>query len=112
MTSDCGKGISVLRVDGGVTNSDLCMQIQANVLEIDVGTTNFQISLIISQERPLMKESTALGAALASALGAGIIAKVEDFVLEHECFVFKADIDVDSANRFKEWKKAVTKSFD
>ncbi|GAA5905268.1 hypothetical protein JCM6882_003732 [Rhodosporidiobolus microsporus] len=44
-------GLRVLQVDGGMTGSDVTMQMQADVLGIDV-------------RRPLMRESTVLGAAL------------------------------------------------
>ncbi|BGP27637.1 glycerol kinase [Rhodotorula toruloides] len=44
-------GIKVLRVDGGMTGSDVTMQLQADILGIDV-------------RRPTMRESTVLGAAL------------------------------------------------
>lgn len=44
-------GLRVLRVDGGMTGSDVTMQLQADILGIEV-------------ERPTMRESTALGAAL------------------------------------------------
>lgn len=55
MNNDSGQALRLLKVDGGLTNSDLCMQIQADVLGIDV-------------ERPVMRETTALGAALAAGL--------------------------------------------
>lgn len=44
-------GLKVLKVDGGMTGSDVTMQLQADILGIEV-------------ERPTMRESTALGAAL------------------------------------------------
>ncbi|KAI3652220.1 hypothetical protein MP228_003523 [Amoeboaphelidium protococcarum] len=50
--------LAVLRVDGGMSNSDVLMQIQADILGIPV-------------QRPQMKESTALGAAIAAGLAIG-----------------------------------------
>lgn len=44
-------GLKSLKVDGGMTNSDVTMQIQSDILGINI-------------ERPTMRESTALGAAL------------------------------------------------
>ncbi|KAJ8291827.1 Glycerol kinase [Rhodotorula toruloides] len=44
-------GLKVLQVDGGMTGSDVTMQLQADILGIDV-------------RRPTMRESTVLGAAL------------------------------------------------
>ncbi|KAG0371074.1 hypothetical protein BC939DRAFT_393665 [Gamsiella multidivaricata] len=55
MNSDSGKPLKTLRVDGGLSNSDVCMQLQADILGIEV-------------TRPQMRESTALGAATAAAV--------------------------------------------
>lgn len=59
MNADSGQPLKTLRVDGGLSNSDLCMQLQANILGIDVS-------------RPQMRESTALGAATAAGVHLGI----------------------------------------
>jgi len=59
MNADSGTALKTLRVDGGLSNSDICMQIQADTLGIDVS-------------RPQMRESTALGAATAAAVHLGI----------------------------------------
>lgn len=58
MVAEAGLQLNVLRVDGGVTMNDLCMQLQANVLGISVS-------------RPKMIETTALGAAYAAGLAVG-----------------------------------------
>jgi glycerol kinase len=50
--------LGVLKVDGGVTANDLCMQIQADVLGVEVS-------------RPKVRETTALGAAYAAGLATG-----------------------------------------
>ncbi|KAF8932407.1 Glycerol kinase, partial [Dissophora ornata] len=55
MNNDSGKPLKTLRVDGGLSNSDICMQLQADILGIEVS-------------RPQMRESTALGAATAAAV--------------------------------------------
>jgi glycerol kinase len=36
MEADSGVHLEVLNVDGGITANDLCMQIQADVLGVDV----------------------------------------------------------------------------
>ncbi|KAG0093103.1 Glycerol kinase [Podila epicladia] len=59
MNADSGQALKTLRVDGGLSNSDVCMQLQANILGIDVS-------------RPQMHESTALGAATAAGVHLGI----------------------------------------
>jgi glycerol kinase len=58
MESDSGVHLEVLKVDGGVTANELCMQIQADVLGVPVS-------------RPAVAETTALGAAYAAGLAVG-----------------------------------------
>jgi glycerol kinase len=58
MEADSGVHLEELKVDGGITANDLCMQIQADVLGVDV-------------VRPVVAETTALGAAYAAGLGVG-----------------------------------------
>lgn len=58
MEADSDVRLEVLKVDGGVTSNDLCMQIQADVLGVDV-------------VRPVVAETTALGAAYAAGLAVG-----------------------------------------
>jgi glycerol kinase len=65
MAADSGVKLEVLKVDGGVTLNELCMQIQANVLGVDV-------------VRPKVPETTALGAAYAAGLAVGYWADPED----------------------------------
>lgn len=65
MERDSGKRLESLAVDGGLSNSDLCMQTQADVTGIPV-------------DRPAMRETTALGAAIAAGLATGVWNKLED----------------------------------
>ncbi|ACZ90165.1 glycerol kinase GlpK [Streptosporangium roseum] len=58
MRQDSGVTLDVLRVDGGVTANDLCMQIQADILGVPVS-------------KPVVAETTALGAAYAAGLAVG-----------------------------------------
>ena len=51
--------LEVLKVDGGITANDLCMQIQADVLGVD------------GEPSPVVAETTALGAAYAAGLAVG-----------------------------------------
>jgi glycerol kinase len=55
MQADSGARLEILKVDGGITANELCMQIQADVLGVDV-------------VRPVVAETTALGAAYAAGL--------------------------------------------
>jgi len=65
MEADSGVPLKVLKVDGGVTLNELCMQIQANVLGVEVS-------------RPKVPETTALGAAYAAGLAVGYWSDPED----------------------------------
>ena len=58
MAKDSGVNLEVLKVDGGVTANNLCMQIQADVLGVPVS-------------KPVVAETTALGAAYAAGLAVG-----------------------------------------
>ena len=59
MTSDSGVRLGVLKVDGGATVNNLLMQLQADILGVPVA-------------RPVVVETTALGAAYAAGLAAGV----------------------------------------
>lgn len=113
MNAESSTPLTTLRVDGGLTASDLCMQIQADLIGIPV-------------ERPAMAEVTALGAAVAAGVGIGeleVVAKGggETIVFKGtDCVVgsggsmtkFLPSMDSDvRAERFDEWKRAVQKSF-
>ncbi|HEY1441615.1 MAG TPA: glycerol kinase GlpK, partial [Mycobacterium sp.] len=65
MKADSRVRLEVLKVDGGITDNDLCMQIQADVLGVDV-------------VRPVVAETTALGAAYAAGLAVGFWADPGD----------------------------------
>jgi glycerol kinase len=58
MMKDSGVELEVLKVDGGVTANSLCMQLQADILGVPVS-------------RPVVAETTALGAAYAAGLAIG-----------------------------------------
>ncbi|MGE0300590.1 glycerol kinase GlpK [Pseudonocardia sp.] len=65
MAKDSGVALDVLKVDGGVTANDLCMQIQADVLGVPVS-------------RPVVAETTALGAAYAAGLAVGFWSSTDE----------------------------------
>ncbi len=58
MAKDSGVELDVLKVDGGVTANELCMQLQADILGVPVS-------------KPVVAETTALGAAYAAGLAVG-----------------------------------------
>ncbi|CAI6097969.1 unnamed protein product [Clonostachys chloroleuca] len=97
MATDSGKTLESLAVDGGLSNSDLCMQTQADISGITV-------------DRPAMRETTALGAAIAAGLATGVWEELEDLreVNRKGRTVFEPKID--SLRRDEErakWEKAV-----
>src|SRR6195256_3161715 len=58
MEADSGVRLEVLKVDGGVTANQLCMQLQSDILGVPVS-------------KPVVAETTALGAAYAAGLAGG-----------------------------------------
>ena len=65
MTADAGAQLGVLRVDGGAAANDLLVQLQADLLGVAV-------------ERPVVGETTALGAAYLAGLAVGYWQTTED----------------------------------
>jgi glycerol kinase len=65
MVADSGVPMKEMRVDGGITANSFCMQLQADVMGIDI-------------TRPLIAETTALGAAYAAGLAVGFWASTDE----------------------------------
>jgi glycerol kinase len=65
MVKDSGVQLEVLKVDGGATANDTLMQLQADILGVPV-------------VRPVVAETTALGAAYAAGLATGYWSDAED----------------------------------
>ena len=65
MRQDSGVKLDVLRVDGGVTANELCMELQADILGVPVS-------------KPVVAETTALGAAYAAGLATGFWRDTEE----------------------------------
>jgi glycerol kinase len=100
MAKDSGKSLAELAVDGGMCNSDLVMQTQSDLIGIPVN-------------RPAMRETTALGAAIAAGLAVGVWNDFDDLkdVNTQGKTVFQPRITDDEANkRFGRWEKAVQMS--
>ena len=90
------KAANVLRVDGGMTASDWTMQRLADLLDAPV-------------DRPMIQETTALGAAYLAGLAAGVYPEPEKFAdnwrLEHR---FKPNMSAATRERkLKGWARAV-----
>ncbi|KAJ1661635.1 Glycerol kinase [Coemansia sp. RSA 1813] len=102
MRKDSGHELRRLRVDGGMTNSEQAMQIQADILGIEV-------------VRPEMRETTALGAALAAGLGVGVWKDESELrqVAQSNVTAFWSGITSEKRTEMIEgWEKAVKRSLD
>jgi glycerol kinase len=100
MTHDSGVRLDVLKVDGGATVNDLLMQLQADILGVPV-------------VRPVVRETTALGAAYAAGLAAGVWTDLDALRANWKADRqweprWSADQRDDSYDR---WQKAVERSF-
>lgn len=101
MAKDSGITLDVLRADGGMVMNDLLMQFQSDILAKPV-------------VRPMVKETTALGAAYAAGLAVGFF-KDTDELSANWSVDHRWEPRMDEATRerlYHFWKKAVTRSFD
>jgi glycerol kinase len=101
MNADSGVALRELKVDGGMVVNELLMQFQADILDVPV-------------IRPVVNETTALGAAYAAGLAVGFWAGTDDIRSNWaEAKRWLPAMDADRREReFARWKKAVTRTFD
>lgn len=101
MQADSGLPLAQLRVDGGASQNNLLMQIQADVLGIDV-------------VRPKNAESTVLGAAYLAGLAVGYWPDKEAIASQWQVDrVFKPAIDGEArAGVLKTWRRALERAKD
>ncbi len=100
MEADSGVHLDILKVDGGVTANELCMQIQADVLGVAVS-------------KPVVAETTALGAAYAAGLAVGFWANTDE-LRANWAEARRWQPHWDSSQReagYAGWKKAVQRTF-
>jgi glycerol kinase len=101
MEKDSEVKLESLRVDGGMVANDLLMQFQSDILNREV-------------VRPVIQETTALGAAYAAGLAVGFFESLDD--LKEKWAVdrnWKPALESSERDRlYSRWKKAVTRSFD
>jgi glycerol kinase len=101
MEKDSGIALASLRADGGMVHNHLLMQFQADMLNLPV-------------IRPVIQETTALGAAYAAGLATGFLKDTAELAAnwaeEHRWLPSMAEEKRASLYHF--WKKAVTRSFD
>jgi len=101
MEKDSGVALDSLRTDGGMVENNLLMQFQADILDKPV-------------VRPIIKETTALGAAYAAGLAVGFYQNTDDlranWSVDH---IWQPNLeDKIREEMYRLWKKAVTRSFD
>ncbi|WP_067574266.1 glycerol kinase GlpK [Nocardia acidivorans] len=101
MQRDSGVKLATLRVDGGVTANELAMQIQADFLGVPVS-------------RPMVPETTALGAAYAAGLAVGFWNNTDELVANwHEDKRWQPTWSEEQRERgYTRWLKAVSRTLD
>jgi glycerol kinase len=101
MNADSGVDLTELKVDGGMVQNEALMQFQADILDVPV-------------VRPKVAETTALGAAYAAGLAVGYWDGLDDLRANWaEDKRWEPQMDSDERERtYRNWKKAVTKTFD
>jgi glycerol kinase len=101
MNADSGVNLTSLKVDGGMVANETLMQFQADILGVPV-------------IRPVVAETTALGAAYAAGLAVGYWSS-EDDIRANWAEDKRWDPAMDSAHAerlYRKWRKAVTKTLD
>ena len=98
MEKDSGHKLAELKVDGGMSNSELCMQTQADLVSIPI-------------VRPKMRETTALGAAIAAGFAVDVWKSFDELrevnTAGQTTFEPKMEGKA-SAKMFRRWERAVT----
>jgi glycerol kinase len=101
MECDAHISLASLRVDGGMVGNELLMQFQADILNREV-------------VRPVIQETTALGAAYAAGLAVGFFSGFDELRANWAIDrVWKPAGDTARREHlYRQWKKAVARSFD
>lgn len=96
MEKDSGISLSALKVDGGAVKNNLLMQFQSDILNVPV-------------ERPLLNESTALGAAYLAGLAVGFYESKEELTANYKVDrLFTPSFEEEKKEAlYKGWKRAV-----
>ena len=101
MEKDAKTQLTTLRVDGGMVGNEMLMQLQSDILNREV-------------VRPKVAETTALGAAYAAGLAVGFFKGTEELRSNWQADrTWKPVLGAEEREKlYRQWKKAVTKSFD
>ena len=96
MMQDSGISLKKLKVDGGAVANNLLMQFQSDILDVSV-------------ERPVVSETTALGAAYLAGLAVGFWKDKNEVIENYQVDrVFEPQIDEERREKlYTGWKKAV-----
>lgn len=99
MVADSGVPLTQMRVDGGITTNELCMQIQADIMGIDIN-------------RPVISQTTALGAAYVAGLAVGFWSNTDEIKkLWQQSRQWKSTTTAQSRNEgYRQWKKAIERT--
>jgi glycerol kinase len=99
MVADSGVPMTEMRVDGGITANSLCMQMQADIMGIDI-------------TRPLITETTALGAAYAAGLAVGFWKNTDELKKQwKQSRRWNSTTTAENRNKgYAEWKKAIERT--
>jgi glycerol kinase len=101
MEKDSQIALASLRVDGGMVVNDLLMQFQSDILNREV-------------VRPVIQETTALGAAYAAGLAVKFFSGLDELRTNWAVDrTWKPRLpETEREELYKQWRKAVTRSFD
>ncbi|HEX4183329.1 MAG TPA: glycerol kinase GlpK [Caulobacteraceae bacterium] len=101
MAADSGVGLTSLKVDGGMTANALLMQVQADVLDTPV-------------VRPVVTETTALGAAYAAGLAVGFWPDLASLKQNwRQSAEWRPTLGAEAREQgYRQWKKAVRRTLD
>ena len=101
VNADSGVPLTEIKVDGGMIANNTLMQFQADILGVPV-------------VRPVVAETTALGAAYAAGLAVGFWSGLDELRTNwQEDSRWTPQMNDEERNRqLRNWKKAVTKTFD
>lgn len=101
MATETGVTLREMRVDGGITANGLCMQLQATILGATI-------------TRPIVAETTALGAAYAAGLATGFWSSTEELKAQWQISKQWQPVVGDPlrSTGYDNWKKALTRTLD
>lgn len=101
MTEDSGVDLTELKVDGGMTANSTLMQFQADILGVDV-------------VRPVVAETTALGAAFGAGLAVGVWSDLEEIrAMWSEDARWSPQMpEIERSRLHDRWREAIQRSLD